>query len=648
KQQLQDHYERLIALIAERGVVPEPEADLALLRGARDALAGDLLFRVLCVGDFSTGKSSFINRFLLEQNLLPAWAWPTTTLPTRIRFGAQTRAIRFRPSMQEGADLEAEEVTENIAETLKNWVSTAAKDKVTDGALPVIVEAPAPRLAAGVEIVDAPGLDDPDGAFPVIVEVPAPRLAAGVEIVDAPGLNDPNPERMKLTLDYLHQADGVLFFINADKPWTKYQKDFFDGELLTRDLLGRLFIIVNYWDCVPPSEREEVLDYIRQQVQASLARRGTALTGQPLPILPVSAKTGENAALIQQEVWDVLGARKSTDVLALRIARFNQEVAKYLGILEHRLALLGLDARGQSRRRAQLQQEIKDYEQQREVFLAGLSRLLAVEFQSYRADFQRLFEGLEADVAALQQEALAVRSAKDVNDLLAQRISRLQKQAARQMSDLDAAFLTRLKATIEQQKADIRALPSTAVTIEEYVLRWQGLDGNPLAEAAPLAGGVGLAGLLLGAGTLWQTATLTTATPGILATVGTFITGAPAAATSSFMLLGVPAIAIGGLLVAAAFFLRRNDQSKLAEQVRAACAQLAERVEDEKWKTLVQLKTNQAQRIAQICADVDDDISLAWREKIAELDAIQHIEDQGAALRALRDAIERLTLRVNP
>lgn len=618
KQQLQDHYERLIALIAQRGVVPEPEADLALLRGARDALAGDLLFRVLCVGDFSTGKSSFINRFLLEQDLLPAWATPTTTLPTRIRFGAQTRAIRFRTSAQEGADLEAEEVTENIAETLKNWVSTAAKDKVTDG------------------------------AFPVIVEAPAPRLAAGIEIVDAPGLNDRSHERMKLTLDYLHQADGVLFFVNADKPWTKYQKDFFDGELLTRDLLGRLFIIVNYWDSVPPAERKEVLDYIRQQVQASLARRGTALTGQFIPILPVSAKTGENAALIQQEVWDVLGARKSTDVMALRIARFNQEVAKYLVLLDDRLALLGLDAQGQSRRRAQLQQEIKDYEHQREVFLAGLNRLLAVEFQSYRVDFQRLFEGLEADVAALQQEAIAVRSAKDVNNLLAQRISRLQKQAARQMSDLDAAFLTRLKATIEQQKADIRALPSAAVTIEEYVLRWQGLDGNPLAQAAPLAGGVGVAGLLLGAGTFWQTATLTTATPGILATVGTFITGAPAAATSSFMLLGVPAIAIGGLLVAAAFFLRRNDQTKLAEQVRAACAQLAERVEDEKWKTLDQLKTNQAQRIAQICADVDDDISLAWREKIAELDAIQHIEDQGAALRALRDALQRLTLRVNP
>ena len=229
KQQLLDHYDRLIALIAQREVVPEPETDLTLLRGARDALAGDLLFRVLCVGDFSTGKSSFINQFLLEQDVLPAWQTPTTTLPTQIRFGARARAIRYRPSEQEGVDLEAEEVTENLAETLKSWVSTAATPDLTNATLPVTIE------------------------------TPAPRLAAGVEVVDAPGLNDPSPERMKLTLDYLNQADGVLFFINAMKPWTRYERRVFEGELLTRDLLGRLFIIVNYWDQIETSQRDEVM-----------------------------------------------------------------------------------------------------------------------------------------------------------------------------------------------------------------------------------------------------------------------------------------------------------------------------------------------------------------------------------------------------
>lgn len=618
KQALRTQYDRLIELIEQGEVIPDPAADLALLRGARDALAGELLFRVLCVGDFSTGKSSFINRFLLEQDLLPAWSTPTTALPTQIRFGDRVRAIRFRPSTREGIDLEEEVITDEVAEHLKDWVSTANKDKAQAG------------------------------VFPVIVETPAPRLAAGVEIVDAPGLNDPNPVRMKLTLDYLHQADGVLFFVDASKPWTKYQKDFFGSEILTRDLLGRLFIIVNYWDLVPASERDEVLDYIRDGIQASLAKHKANLIGQSIPILPVSAKTGENAALIQEQVWDLLGARKSAEVLALRIARFNQEVTKYGRMLDDRLSLLELDAGGQSRHRARLQQEIKDYEQQREAFLAGLKRLLALELEDYRDRLERLFEELEKEVSALEQGALARRSAEDINAFLAQRISRMQKQTGRLMRNLDADFLARLQTTIEGQKASIRALSSTSVTIEEYVLHWRGLDGNRLAETVPLAGGLGLAGLLVGAGTAWQTATVATATPGILTTIGAFITGAPAATASSFMLFGVPAIAIGGLLLAGAFFLKKDSQSKLAQQVRDACVKLAGRIEEEKWKTLDQLADQQAQRIDQICANVDSDISRAWREKLSELDAIARIEDQGAALRALRTELDRLTLRVNP
>lgn len=617
KQQLQTHLDRLMDLLRQGDVVPEPEPELRLLQGFRDGLAGDLLFRVLCVGDFSTGKSTFINRFLLEQDLLPAWPTPTTTLPTRIRYGERLKAIRYRPSAREGVDLDAEEVSHDIAGTLKDWVSTAGSAN--------------------------------DIPLPVIVEVPAPWLAAGVEIIDAPGLNDPNAERMRLTLDYLGQADGVLFFVNALQPLSNYQKRFFEGEILTRDLLDRLFIIVNYWDQIEPAQRDEVFEYIEQQVRASLTKgAATPAADLRIPILPVSAKTGENAELIQQQVWDALSTRKSTEVLAFRIARFNQEVAKYSVILDDRLALFDLDAQGQSRRRAQLQQEVEDYAQQRTAFLAGLQRLLELDFQDYRDRLQRLFEGLEADALALEQGALRLPSEQAVNDFLAQRVSRLQKQTGHQLQNIDEAFLKRLHATIEGQKASMGARPSNALTIEEYVLHWRGLDGNPLAQAVPLAGGVGIAGLLVGAGTLWQTATVTTAAPGILATIGTFFTGAPVAAASSFMLFGVPAIAVGALLLATAFFANRGKAMKLAEHVRDACAKLAERIEEDKWQLIDQLKANQAQRIAQICANVDDDITRAWRERLSELDAIQRIEDQGAALMALRDELARLTLRVNP
>ncbi len=616
KQELQAQYDRLLEVLETGDVMPDPAPDLALLRAARDALDGDLRLRVLLVGDFSTGKSSFINRFLLNQDLLPAWSTPTTTLPTRICHGPQLRAVRYQPSAQEGVDLEEEVVTEDIAETLKAWVSTA-----------------------GNQVADSSSL--------VLVEVPT--LPAGLEIVDAPGLNDPNPERMKLTFDYLNQADGVLFFINAMRPWTLYEKTVFEGEVLSRELLGRLFIVINYWDRIEASQRDEVLAYVDQRVQTSLAKRAVASgAAHAIPILPVSAATGENAGLIQEQVWDTLSDRKSQEVLAFRVRRFNQELAKYATMLDDRLALLGLDAQGQARRRTQLQQEIKDYEQQRETFLNSLQRLLVLDFKWYQGQFQQLFMGLQSGVMALQKEALALGSAKEINTVFSQRLSHLQKQTARKLEAMDAAFLERLRATIEGQKANIGILPSNALTMEEYVLRWQGLDGTPLAQSAPIAmGGMGLAGLLMGAGAAWQTATVATATPGALATVGAFFTGAPAAAASSFMLFGVPAIAIGALLLGGAYMVNAQGQAALRNQVGAACNKLQNEIEDEHWKTLNQLKRNQRQRISQICANVDNDITRALDARLMELDAIQRIEDQGARLEALRAEIDGLELRVN-
>ena len=343
-----------------------------------------------------------------------------------------------------------------------------------------------------------------------------------------------------------------------------------------------------------------MFEYIEQQVRASLAKgAATPAADLRIPILPVSAKTGENAELIQQQVWDVLSTRKSTEVLAFRIDRFNQEVAKYSGILDDRLALFDLDAQGQSRRRAQLQQEVKDYAQQREAFLAGLQRLL-----------ESRLSGLPGPSPAACSRAwrrtrwhwnrgpCGCHPNRQSTTFSPSGSVGSRSRPGRRLQNIDEAFLKRLQATIEKQKASMGARPSQAVTIEEYVLHWRGLDGNPLAQAVPLAGGVGIAGLLVGAGTLWQTATVTTATPGILATIGTFFTGAPVAAASSFMLFGVPAIAVGALLLATAFFANRGKAMKLAEHVRAACAKLAERIEEDKWQLIDQLKANQAQRIA--------------------------------------------------
>jgi hypothetical protein len=241
-------------------------------------------------------------------------------------------------------------------------------------------------------------------------------------------------------------------------------------------------------------------------------------------------------------------------------------------------------------------------------------------------------------------------------------MSRLQQQASRRLQDINETFVQQIRCTIEKQKATIGVLPTKAVTMQDYVLHWRRLGGHAHELAAPLAGGVGLAGLLVGAGTLWQTATVgpavaaSAAVPGMLPQIATYIWGtstvvavpAAPAAVSSFMLFGIPGIAIGVLAIGGALLLKRLSTQKAATAIRAWCIECANEVLAEENRLVAQIKETEQQRIAAICADVNDDITRAWQEKLAELDAIQRIEDQGAALRALGDEIAALTLRVNP
>jgi len=236
KDQLQETATQLIEIVeAELN-----SQDIKLLQQFKGELSADLSFKILCIGDFSSGKSTFINQFLLQADILPAFPKPTTTRPTIIRFGEALKATLY---FQDGT---TEEVCENVAERLLETVSAGGSD---------------------IEQVSY-----------VVLESPSTMLQDGIELVDAPGLNDPDAERMKQTFDYLHQADAILFFLNAQQPWTRYQKQFFEQELLSRKDIDKLFILANYWDQIGNNDRADVLDYLQEQLQASLRQ---TLLGKP-------------------------------------------------------------------------------------------------------------------------------------------------------------------------------------------------------------------------------------------------------------------------------------------------------------------------------------------------------------------------------
>lgn len=610
KQALLDSLDRLIGLVGQDAWLPDPKAELQILSRFKAELGGALLFKMLCVGDFSTGKSTFINRFLLEDDLLPAYPTPTTTLPTRIRYAEQLKA-RFY-----GKDDNTEEVAEDVRERLRECVSSAGMNKDR------------------VHIVD--------------LEVPAARLAAGVEVIDAPGLNDPDLVRMQITLNYLNEADAILFFLNAQQPYTAYQQQFFEGELLTRSTIERLFVIANYWDQIDEPERDEVLEYIDQRLVESIGRGASVgNTRGNLTIVPVSAKTGENADIVQARIWDAIGAKKFSEVLSLRLKRFNDHLDRYCRILDAKLTLIKQERDQRARRRAFVEQELDSYRAQSEQFRRDLSRALKTEFTDYSGQLGDLFDRLSQDVAQVIGDIGAERlDVKRINARLAARVSTLQDRATRTLSEIDDTFLERIKDAVETHKGIIDAPPASALTLDDYFMQWPGIADGWEKTAGAVSGGVGVAGLLVGAGSIMPTL----AAPAAPATLWTFLfgTGSAAATASPLIAFGIPGLIIGALAMLGYGWFKRLGQEQIKKKLDDLSEDLQRRIEEQKWTLIDMIGDQRDRQIEQICADVDHEITRTYRTRLCELDEIDQITDNGNALQALRDAIDALRLEVNP
>ena len=580
--------------------------DINLLHHFQNELSNELTFKMLCIGDFSSGKSTFINRFLLQEDILPAFPRPTTTRLTKVRYGESLKAqLVFQNDS-------VEEVSINVSERLLEAVSVGGKDI--------------------------------DQVRHVIVDSPSSILQDGIELVDAPGLNDPDGERMKLTFDYLHQADAILFFLNAQQPWTNYQKLFFEKDLLAKKDIDKLFIVVNYWDQIDFSERQDVLDYINDQLQTSLANQySNGINNHPieLHILPVSSKTGENGDVVKQHIWDYLANRKSYDVLSGKVKSLNGYVDAYIKNIEDKTNLLKLDNISREKKRLSLVREIADYKKSRNVFILNLAKSLKPEFDEFKRMVESLFDQLLSSICSLIQKiSQANLNATDINTKLSMQLSRLQDELTAKMEIQEIIFIERIKNLIEEQKGIIDVPINSEVSIQDYYLKWEQLSGSGDLKAVSITtSALGVASFLFG-----TSAFVYAPTQGAIATIGTFISGTSA---STSMLFGLPGIAIGVVAIASSFYFKRRSDEKTALQLIELSEQIEHTINQEKLKVVGQLIKRQKESIDTICNNVDDEITLSYSQKLEELEGINSNEDQGAHFESILKTLHAMKLQVN-
>jgi len=207
-------------------------------------------FKVLVVGTFNNGKSSFINS-LLGEAVLPAYSLPTTAVINEIKYGAEKRVVlHFKKELPD-------EMPSSVPAAALQHMDRYGRVNVPP------MEVPYEDLEQFVVIpIDC---TDPKQ---MLLETPYEKvelfwpldlLKEGVEIIDSPGLNECKT-RTGITMDYVTKADAVLFVLNATALCAQDEMSFIENNLKAQGF-EEPFFIVNKIDLVSDRETPRIKQY---------------------------------------------------------------------------------------------------------------------------------------------------------------------------------------------------------------------------------------------------------------------------------------------------------------------------------------------------------------------------------------------------
>lgn len=186
-------------------------------------------FSVAVVGEFSRGKSTFINK-MLEKEFLPVADLPTTAMMTRISYNPNDVMVLVN---EKGAKVKT------MPAKVSSWEGLTA-DNFTD--------------------------NDPRGV--VYAGIDNEWLAqSGVEIIDTPGAGDLEEKRARVIGDALMGCDGAIITISALAALSMSEKLFIEQRLISRKT-PFLMLIITKLDLVPYNERADVVGYIKQKLSS--------------------------------------------------------------------------------------------------------------------------------------------------------------------------------------------------------------------------------------------------------------------------------------------------------------------------------------------------------------------------------------------
>lgn len=226
------------------------------------------------IGQMKAGKSTFINAFVFERDVLPAATTPMTAALTVITYGPEEKIeVEFytRDEWDEQRLTAQRELPPDSSETEKSKVQ-AAQELVEKAAR---IGSHLPELLGTKhtdtldKLIEYVGVDGQFVSITKAVKIYYPKeYLRGVEIVDTPGFNDPIVSREERTKDFLRRADAVLLMLYAGRAF-----DATDREIVFKHLsqcgIGKVVIGINKYDTVLKKGKdvEDIKGYVADQIK---------------------------------------------------------------------------------------------------------------------------------------------------------------------------------------------------------------------------------------------------------------------------------------------------------------------------------------------------------------------------------------------
>ena len=236
-----------------------------LIKRCRSSLTRES-FRVVVIGEFSRGKSTFINA-MMGHRILPSSKKPTTSIISKIVYSDTPHyTLRYH-------DGTSRTVTEEefLLIRAQNEKPEGEKKGVLSGIKHFLKKPsrpPAPYL-------QSENIAEAEIAYPLDF------CRNQVEVIDTPGTNDLNVMRVEITYNYLKNADAAILVLSATQPLSKSEVDFLRERVLANQIQD-IFVVVNYKDqLTSPDEEARVLRHVQDNLYE--------ITHRKLPIFLVSS-----------------------------------------------------------------------------------------------------------------------------------------------------------------------------------------------------------------------------------------------------------------------------------------------------------------------------------------------------------------------